>query len=108
MIVVGGAGEVWGAIVGAGVITVIKSWLQDLLPELIGSAGQFERIVFGIAVVLILHNASGGIMARIIRMRPNQTLVYIPTAAPPLARRPKPPDHTVLLEVDEPVRCSVA
>ena len=100
MIVVGGAGEVWGAIVGAGVITVIKSWLQDLLPELIGSASQFETIVFGIAVVLILHNASGGIMARIIRLRPNQKPVYIPTATAPLARRPKPPDHTVLLEVD--------
>ena len=100
MIVVGGAGEVWGAIVGAGVITVIKSWLQDLLPELIGSASQFETIVFGIAVVLILHNASGGIMARIIRLRPNQTPVYVPTATAPLARRPKPPDHTVLLEVD--------
>ena len=100
MIVVGGAGEVWGAIVGAGVITVIKSWLQDLLPELIGNASQFETIVFGIAVVLILHNASGGIMARIIRLRTNQAPVYVPTATAPLARRPKPPDHTVLLEVD--------
>ena len=100
MIVVGGAGEVWGAIVGAGVITVIKSWLQDLLPELIGNASQFETIVFGIAVVLILHNASGGIMARIMRLRPNQAPVYVPTATAPLARRPKPPDHTVLLEVD--------
>jgi ABC-type branched-subunit amino acid transport system ATPase component/ABC-type branched-subunit amino acid transport system permease subunit len=100
MIVVGGAGEVWGAIVGAGVITVIKSWLQDLLPQLIGSAGQFETIVFGIAVVLILHNASGGIMARIIRLRPNQTPVYVPATAAPLVRRPKPPDNTVLLEVD--------
>jgi branched-chain amino acid transport system permease protein len=28
----GGAGQVWGALVG-GVITVLKQWLQDILPK---------------------------------------------------------------------------
>jgi ABC-type branched-subunit amino acid transport system ATPase component/ABC-type branched-subunit amino acid transport system permease subunit len=100
MIVVGGAAEVWGALVGAGVITIIKSWLQDVLPKLIGSAGQFEVIVFGIAVVLILHNASGGIMARVIRMLPDRSPVRVPQEAPALARRPRAPDGQILLEVD--------
>ncbi len=100
MIVVGGATEVGGALVGAGVITIIKSWLQDVLPKLIGSAGQFEVIVFGIAVVLILHNASGGIMARIIRVLPDRSPVRVPQQAPALARRPRVSDGQILLEVD--------
>ena len=33
MTVIGGAGQVWGALVGAGVFTVLKQWLQDLLPR---------------------------------------------------------------------------
>ena len=89
-----------GALVGAGVITIIKSWLQDVLPKLIGSAGQFEVIVFGIAVVLILHNASGGIMARVIRMLPDRSPVRVPQEAPALTRRPRAPDGQILLEVD--------
>jgi hypothetical protein len=36
MAVVGGAGHVWGALVGAGLITVLKQWLQDILPRLLG------------------------------------------------------------------------
>ena len=39
MAVVGGAGYVWGAIVGAGVITVLKQWLQDWLPSILGASG---------------------------------------------------------------------
>ena len=100
MIVVGGATEVGGALIGAGVITIIKSWLQDVLPKLIGSAGQFEVIVFGIAVVLILHNASGGIMARILRVLPDRSPVRVPEQAPALARRPRVSDGQILLEVD--------
>ncbi len=61
MAVVGGAGQVWGALVGAGVITVMKQWLQDLLPRLVGSAGNFEVIVFGVMMVLVLHRARDGL-----------------------------------------------
>src|SRR5690606_13047333 len=30
MAVIGGAGQVWGALVGAGLITMLKQWLQSL------------------------------------------------------------------------------
>jgi ABC-type branched-subunit amino acid transport system permease subunit len=33
MAVVGGVAHVWGAIVGAGLITILKQWLQDWLPR---------------------------------------------------------------------------
>ncbi|WP_276931703.1 branched-chain amino acid ABC transporter permease, partial [Elstera cyanobacteriorum] len=61
MAVVGGAGYVWGAIVGAGVITVLKQWLQDWLPSLLGATGNFETIVFGLLMVLVLHRAREGL-----------------------------------------------
>src|ERR1700751_1583091 len=32
MAVVGGAGHVWGALLGAGIVTVIKDQLQNILP----------------------------------------------------------------------------
>lgn len=55
MAVVGGAGSVWGALLGAGLITVLKDWLQDFLPRLLGQAGNFEVIAFGVLVIACLQ-----------------------------------------------------
>src|SRR5574343_915827 len=70
MAVVGGIGHVWGAVLGAGVITILKQWLQDWLPELLGQSGNFEIIVFGIAMVLILQKARAGLWPVIMRLLP--------------------------------------
>ena len=61
MAVVGGAGYVWGALLGAAVITISKTWLQDLLPQIVGQAGNFEVIVFGVLMVVILQRAPDGL-----------------------------------------------
>jgi branched-chain amino acid transport system permease protein len=61
MAVVGGAGSVWGAVAGAAVVTLLKQWLQDLLPGLLGASGNFEVIVFGVLIVLMLQYAPGGL-----------------------------------------------
>ena len=42
MAVVGGVGHVWGAILGAGLITILKQWLQDWLPQILGAERQFR------------------------------------------------------------------
>src|SRR5690606_38143663 len=47
MAVIGGAGYVWGALLGAGIFTVVEDLLQDILPALLGRSGNFEIIVFG-------------------------------------------------------------
>jgi branched-chain amino acid transport system permease protein len=70
MAVVGGAGQVWGAIVGAASLTIVKEWLQDFLPSLLGQSGNFEMIVFGALMVLLLQVARDGIMAPIVRYLP--------------------------------------
>ena len=64
MAVIGGAGSVWGALVGAGIITVLKEYLQVVLPHWIGRSGNYEVIVFGGFMILLLQfNRERGLTA---------------------------------------------
>ena len=42
---------------GAAILTVLQDYLQTLLPKLLGENGNFEVIVFGILMVLLLQYA---------------------------------------------------
>ena len=61
--VVGGAGYVWGAVLGAGIVVILKEILQSYLPLLFRGEGQLETIVFGILLVLLLQLAPTGRLA---------------------------------------------
>ena len=99
MAVVGGAGQVWGALVGAGVITVLKQWLQDILPKLFGSAGHFEVIIFGLLMVVVLHKAREGLWPLLARLVPvKRETKVIDTSAEPLPKKAQPPHGEVILE----------
>ena len=65
MAVVGGAGYVWGGILGAALITLLQQVLQALLPKLLGTSGDFEIIVFGVLLLFMLQRARSGIWAGI-------------------------------------------
>jgi len=75
MAVVGGAGSVWGAVVGATLITLAKQVLQDVLPTLLGKSGNFEIVVFGVLMVVLLQRAREGVWPWIAQV--------LPMAAPP-------------------------
>ncbi|MCM2252496.1 MAG: branched-chain amino acid ABC transporter ATP-binding protein/permease [Ramlibacter sp.] len=60
MAVVGGAGHLWGAVLGAALVTLLKSRLQDVLPQLLGSSGNFEVIAFGLLMLVVLHRFADG------------------------------------------------
>ena len=79
MAVIGGAAYVWGAVVGAGVLILLKQGLQNLLPHLIGGTGNFETIVFGVLMVLLLHRARDGVLQLFARLLPAR--VPIPARA---------------------------
>ena len=98
MAVVGGAASVWGAVVGAGILTVLKQWLQDLLPRLLGQSGNFEMIVFGVLLVLLLQRAREGIMPLVLRFFPAPKK-QLQAAAPELPRRTQPAAGETLLEL---------
>ncbi|MBR8653139.1 branched-chain amino acid ABC transporter ATP-binding protein/permease [Achromobacter sp. Marseille-Q0513] len=99
MTVIGGAGQVWGALVGAGVFTVLKQWLQDLLPKVLGQTGNFEVIVFGFGMVLLLHRARSGLWPLLTRWVPVRKIERkLDLDAASLPRKPMPPRGEVVLK----------
>ncbi|WP_313072191.1 branched-chain amino acid ABC transporter ATP-binding protein/permease [Melaminivora sp.] len=68
MAVVGGSGHLWGAVLGATLITLLKQKLQDLLPALLGTSGNFEVIVFGLLMVLVLQRFAEGMWPTLQRL----------------------------------------
>lgn len=101
MAVIGGAAHVWGALVGAAVITVLKQWLQDVLPQLFGATGNFEVIAFGLLMIVMLHRARDGLWPWLARWVPEEKsgLAGRRIAAGSLPRRPVPVVGTRLLDV---------
>ena len=75
MAVLGGAGTIAGAVVGAASVALLKNWLQDLLPHLSTNAANLEIVVFGCLFILLLHKSRSGIVALIRN--------YLPQPAPP-------------------------
>ena len=59
--VVGGAGYVWGGVLGAAIVVILKEILQSYLPMLLHGEGQLETIVFGILLVTLLQLAPTGV-----------------------------------------------
>ena len=98
MAVVGGAASVWGAVVGAGILTILKQWLQDVLPRILGQSGNFEMIVFGVLLVLLLQRARDGIMPLAVRYFPGPNKP-LPAATQALPQRVRPATGEILLEV---------
>jgi branched-chain amino acid transport system permease protein len=104
MAVIGGAAHVWGAIVGAGLVTLLKQWLQDWLPQMLGTTGNFEIIVFGLMMILVLHRARDGLWPLLARLVPERAAPAAVPAAEPLPRRAVPPAGTLLLEAVDVVK----
>ena len=68
MAVVGGAGHLWGALLGAALLTLLKQELQDVLPQLLGASGSFEVIVFGLLMMLVLQRYADGLWPTLARL----------------------------------------
>ena len=107
MAVVGGAGYLWGAVLGATLITLLKEELQDALPKLLGASGNFEVIVFGLLMLLVLQRAADGLwpvlagwMRRFIQAEPAHKLVA-GGGAVQLDQRQLPPAGQEILKADK-------
>ncbi|KVN23492.1 hypothetical protein WJ63_20055 [Burkholderia pyrrocinia] len=100
MAVVGGVAHVWGAVLGAAILTVLLDYLQTLLPKLLGSEGNFEIIVFGVLMVLLLQYARQGVWPFVARLFPHGPRAHVPRRADPLPQRTRPATGEALLVVD--------
>ncbi|TAK88610.1 MAG: branched-chain amino acid ABC transporter ATP-binding protein/permease [Betaproteobacteria bacterium] len=98
MAVVGGASQVWGAVIGASLLTLLKEWLKDILPTFFESSGNYEVIVFGLLMLPLLHRARDGLMPVLARLgRAGRRAPARVVTADPLPRRAGPAAGTPLL-----------
>jgi len=72
MALLGGVGSIWGAIIGSGIFTMLRQWLQDLMPVLFGNDGQYETIIFGLMIVLLMQKAPAGLWPLIVKWVPER------------------------------------
>jgi branched-chain amino acid transport system permease protein len=101
MAVVGGVSHVWGAILGATILTVLQDYLQTLLPKLLGANGNFEIIVFGVLMVLLLQYARQGVWPFVARLFPRGPRAHVPDHGDVLPQRSKPNAGERLLVVEK-------
>ena len=105
MALLGGVGSIWGAIFGAGIFTMLRQWLQDLMPVIFGNDGQYETIVFGLMIVLLMQKAPSGLWPMLVKLVPPRfkandlhTELTEPTQALPAGDLP--PKGTLILEAN--------
>ncbi|MBE7941531.1 MULTISPECIES: branched-chain amino acid ABC transporter ATP-binding protein/permease [Ramlibacter] len=99
MAVLGGVTNVWGAFLGAAVVKLVDDQLQVLLPQLLGTSGSFETIVFGVVLVATLKYAPDGLWSFVERWLPAGRRARTWGEAPALPARGKPAAGQPLLEV---------
>jgi ABC-type branched-subunit amino acid transport system ATPase component/ABC-type branched-subunit amino acid transport system permease subunit len=100
--VVGGAGYVWGAVLGAGIVVVLKEVLQSYLPYIFGGQSQLETIVFGILLVMLLQLAPTGVWPWLMARLPFKAARKTPDTSQTLpARERAPTTSAVLLQLDK-------
>ncbi|TDM06600.1 MAG: hypothetical protein C4K60_19005 [Ideonella sp. MAG2] len=98
MAVLGGIGHVWGAFLGSGMVKLLEDQLQVLLPKLLGGSGNYETIVFGVILVLVLKYAPDGLWTFVQRWFPKPPRDRDWEGAEALPSRSKPSMGEPLLE----------
>jgi branched-chain amino acid transport system permease protein len=99
MAILGGSGQILGAVVGAALVTLLQNALQDVLPHFAANGQQLEVIVFAVIYVLALQFARRGVMPFVLHYLPRSTDAVI-ASAEPLPRRAMPHRGTPLLTVE--------
>ena len=99
--VVGGAGYVWGGVLGAAIVVILKEVLQSYLPLIFGGSGQLETIVFGILLVMLLQLAPTGVWPWLMAWLPFKPGRKRPDTSLTLPARPRAASmHSVLLQIE--------
>jgi branched-chain amino acid transport system permease protein len=99
MAVIGGSSHVLGAVMGAGILTLLKEWLKDILPKLIEHSGNYEIVVFGLLIVLLMQRTQEGLLPFVTRLLPAGEAPSPPEPAPALVKRQQLATDERLLEL---------
>ena len=103
MAVIGGAAYLWGAVLGSGLITFIKSYLQDIIPSIFGSNINPESIIFGLIMLFILQYYPNGLWPGLIKLflsfvKPKKKFHIDKYEPSELNSRNMPPKGTLILD----------
>jgi ABC-type branched-subunit amino acid transport system ATPase component/ABC-type branched-subunit amino acid transport system permease subunit len=92
MVIIGGSGSLWGAPLGAALVVVLRDQFNDWIPRLTGRAGDFELLVFALAVILLLQRAPAGLLPLLARLLPRRppAPVAVPDSAPEMSAEAPP------------------
>ncbi len=82
MVIIGGAGSLWGGVLGAGVVTVLRDQLNDWLPRLFGRPGNFEGMAFAAIIILVMQRMPQGLVPFALRLLPPARPPVVPDAPP--------------------------
>ncbi|MEP3349426.1 MAG: branched-chain amino acid ABC transporter ATP-binding protein/permease [Marinomonas sp.] len=102
MALIGGVSSVWGALLGGGILTMLKQWLEDFLPLIMGGNGQYETIFLGLLIVFMMQRMQGGLWPMVIKLAPaswrTQSHTDVDLNAEDLPKRDMPKKGNLLLE----------
>jgi len=99
MAVLGGIATVGGAFTGAALVKLAEDQLKVWLPLIFGGSGNYEIIVFGVVLVLVLRFAPDGLWPLIARWLPARGARPVDENAPALSARSHPGRGAALLDV---------
>ena len=104
MMVSGGLGQLSGAILGSGLVHLLRSGLQDLLPKFTAHGSQIEPVVVALLFILLLHYARGGVNGYLARWQRGRALTAVAMKAQysdtkKLSSRTLPTKGDIILEV---------
>ncbi len=68
MVIIGGAEFLWGAPTGAALVVLLRDQFNDWIPRITGRSGDFELLVFSLAVILLLQRAPAGLLPLLLRL----------------------------------------
>lgn len=107
MAVVGGGSSVWGAFVGSGLILFLKDQIQNVLPQILHTTANFELVVFGVLMVLVLQYARDGVWHiiagwwyAISRQKTTQRKLAPPPEVTALPQRQRPEKGSLVLQLE--------
>jgi branched-chain amino acid transport system permease protein len=72
MVIIGGAGSLWGAPLGAALVVVLRDQFNDWIPRITGRVGDFELLVFSLVVIVLLQRAPDGLLPLLARLKRRQ------------------------------------
>ncbi|HET7627626.1 MAG TPA: branched-chain amino acid ABC transporter permease [Bacillales bacterium] len=72
MVVIGGSGMVWGGVIGAAVFVILGEILKEILPYFTDASGEFQIVLFGVLLVVILIYMPRGLGPMVVQTAKNR------------------------------------